>query len=147
MTHKQMLSMVRHFYPNIENPNLVIMVRSELSEAIDKNYRAINPDVESDVVEKYLDRGFIKTITGRYVRNVGEHVIYETLLSESARDIEKELYLRMNCSSPDAKYFICEKEDVKKTCAEVQGIIDSFKWKLSYKVRFGVVDGNETDCT
>lgn len=147
MTHQEMLSAAKHFYPNIKNHCLVVMERNGLKEALDKNYREIDPNVEEDVISKYFDRGFIRTITGRYIRNIGEHVIYETLLQESARDIEKELYLRTNCSSPNAQYFMCEKEDVKKVCAEVQTIIDQFKWKVPYKVRFGVVYENEADCT
>ena len=139
MTHQQILTAVSHFYPKIKKPNLVVVVRSELVEALDKNYKAMILEVESDVKTKYLERGYIKTITGRVVRNIGEHVIYETLLSESAKDIEDELYVKMNCSSPDAEYFICEEGETANTMKEIQDIIDSFKWKLPYKVRFGVV--------
>jgi hypothetical protein len=146
MTHQEILTAVSHFYPNIKRPNLVILDRSDIIKALDANYNAVNLEVKSDVTAKYLERGFIKTITGRYVRNIGEHVIYETLLSESARDIEKELYLKMNCCSPDAEYFICEEEDVTKTMKEVQEIVSNFAWKVPYTVKFGVVSGHEANC-
>jgi hypothetical protein len=147
MTHQEILTAMVHFYPNIKHPNLVVLDRNDLIGALDANYKSINLEVESDCIAKYMERGFLKTITGRFISNIGEHVIYETLLQESARDIEKELYLTINCCSPDAEYFICEQEDVHKRMREVQEIIDQFKWKVPYKVKFGVVNGNETNCT
>jgi hypothetical protein len=147
MTHQEILIAVSHFYPTIKKPNLLVWNRNDLIKALDDNYKEMNPEVEVDSIIKYQDRGFIKTITGRFVRDIGEHVVYETLLQESAHDIEKELYLTINCCSPDAEYFICEEEDVHKRMREVQEIIDKFKWKVPYKIKFGVVNGHETNCT
>jgi len=139
MTPKEVLIATRHFYPNIKSPCLVALRQNELKDALDKNYKLIDSEIQVNCEKRFTERGCLLTIGKRQIKAI-QGIYYDSLLNESFHDIRMALKQVFQCSTPDFLYALCEQTDKIKVYAQVQTIVDGFNWKYPYKVKLEVIE-------
>lgn len=134
MSYDNILSITKHFYPEIKLPCLVSLNNSVIQGALKANYKLISPDIAEEVEYKFNSRGWIMTITGRRIFYI-ETSAYSTLLIESYSDIEKLLFEVMPCRSQSYMYCLCEVSEVDKVSKKIEEILNKCKWKKPHGIK------------
>ena len=101
-------------------------------------------DIVTDLKEKFLERGYLKTLSGRMLYVIENNDYFGFLTEQSFYDIYNMIQHKFNClTNTSIQYNICSSEDVEKLIKECQEIIDSFKLKVPYKIKFEVTYENQ----
>jgi len=139
MNYKAILHNYKQFFPNPENKVLIYYKKKTLEEVIGHHYENISPTISIDMSQKFIERGFLKTITGKKIYNLHGFTSLDVLIYESTNDVWKLLSGSFNSQELESIFCICNKEEIGTIKANCQEIIESLKLRIRYWIDFKVV--------
>ena len=139
MDTREFLSAARHFFPEIENPVLLVLKVDTVFKMLEKHYQAADPEIKEKIKAAYEDRGYIRTIGGRKITGISID-LYQALIVESASDIIEGLYFLFNSTisglhGVEQLMHVCNDDTVGDFNMAVNALIAKFPWKCDHKVK------------